>query len=98
MIIDSSRQAPIREAIAMVFDGKHPCSLCLSIREGRQQEQAENKNLPSVRPENAPEYLCDVQRLTAPLPLVAASKAAPFVPRLHTDFLEPPPSPPPRSA
>jgi len=57
MIIDSSRQAPIREAIAMVFDGKHPCSLCLSIREGRQQEQAENKNLPSVRPENAPEYL-----------------------------------------
>jgi hypothetical protein len=82
----------------MTFDGEHPCNLCLTIQSGRQQEQAEDKNLPCTN-ENRPfELLCEVRHAIVPFPPLAAAPAVPTVPHAHAGFIKPPPTPPPRAA
>jgi len=98
MIHDFSKQGSLRNAIVKTFDGRHPCGLCLTIQRGWQQEQAENKNLPCTNRDKTSELLCDLQCAVIPLPPVAAIRAVPTVPRWHTDFVESPPTPPPRAA
>jgi hypothetical protein len=39
MLWEYSRGASVTEAVEKTFGGKHPCKLCVSIDEGRQQEQ-----------------------------------------------------------
>ena len=39
MLLDYSRSAPLRTAVAMTFDGRHPCALCQVIKQGRESEQ-----------------------------------------------------------
>ncbi len=39
MVVSYSSAAPLKEAIAKTFDGKHPCSLCNEIAKGRQSEK-----------------------------------------------------------
>ena len=39
MLLDYSRSAPLRTAVAMTFDGRHPCALCRAIKQGRESEQ-----------------------------------------------------------
>lgn len=39
MVVRYSQEAPLREALAKTFDGKHPCPLCHAIQRGRQQEE-----------------------------------------------------------
>ncbi len=46
MVVDYSRQGSVAKAIQSVFDGAHPCSVCLKIREGLQQEQKHENKLP----------------------------------------------------
>jgi len=98
MIHEFSKQGSLRSAIVMTFDGKHPCNLCLTIQNGRQQEQAEDKNLPCTSQNKPFELLCEDRRAVVPLPPVAAAPAVPTVPRGHADFIESPPTPPPRAA
>jgi hypothetical protein len=98
MIVSYAQHDSLRTALAKTFDGRHPCALCLAIEKGRQQEQTENKNLPAQRADQAPEFVCDVQRTAAPLPPMTATQAVPFVPVCHPDFIQTPPSPPPRFA
>lgn len=98
MIVDFSHEGTLRQAISRTFDGQHPCVLCHFVEHGRQQEQAENKNLPSVKPDEAANLWCAPPRAILPLPPTAATEAVPFVPRWHLDFLQPPPTPPPRAA
>lgn len=98
MIHEFSKQGSLRSAIAMTFDGKHPCNLCLTIQNGRQQEQTENKEMPRTGRDKPFELLCDARRAGIPLPPMAATQAVPTVPRGHTDFIESPPAPPPRPA
>ncbi len=45
MVIEFSQSMPLARAISWTFDGRHPCSLCLAIKGGRQSEQRES---PSV--------------------------------------------------
>jgi hypothetical protein len=98
MIRDYSRHDSLISAIAKTFDGKHPCGLCLTIQQDRQQENAENKSLPCTTSDKTPELLCDMRRTAAPLPPDAATKAVPTVVGWHNDFIDSPPTPPPRAA
>jgi hypothetical protein len=38
-VISYSQDAPIKEALAKTFDGKHPCPLCKEIAKGKQSEK-----------------------------------------------------------
>jgi len=39
MVVSYSQDAPLRQALAKTFDGKHPCALCKQITKGRQSER-----------------------------------------------------------
>jgi hypothetical protein len=39
MVVSYSRDALLKEALAKVFDGKHPCRLCREIAKGKQSEK-----------------------------------------------------------
>jgi hypothetical protein len=98
MLGQYARQGSLLSALVKTFDGKHPCDLCLTIQHGRQQEQSENKKLPCASRDKTTEMLCEAWRAVAPLPPVARFLAVPFVPQWRPDFLETPPTPPPRAA
>jgi hypothetical protein len=39
MVIDFSKRAPLCQAIAQTFDGKHPCSLCHVVNKAKDSEK-----------------------------------------------------------
>ena len=39
MLVDYSQQDSLSVAVAKTFDGEHPCQLCHTVKEGRQEEQ-----------------------------------------------------------
>lgn len=43
MVVKYSQQYPLRQAIVMTFDGQHPCSICLFVSHGRQEEQRQSQ-------------------------------------------------------
>ncbi len=96
MIVDYSQQGSLAEAIESTFDGDHPCPLCLKIREGRQEEQKQDKKLPWVKPDKAPELFYEASLSLLPAAPTEAEDTVPLVPRLHADFIDSPLSPPPR--
>jgi len=98
MIGDYSKQGSLASAISKTFDGQHPCGLCRTIQQARQQEQTQNKNLPCANPDKTPELFCDLRRTVVPLPPQAGTKVLPTGPRAYSDFIEAPPTPPPRAA
>jgi len=46
MVIDYSKHAPLCRAIALTFDGAHPCSLCYVVSKGKTSEK--NQDLRSA--------------------------------------------------
>jgi len=96
MLAEFSRTDSLSEAVEKAFDGKHPCKMCLGIREGRQQEEREQQKVPLVKTEKSPELFCDFRRIVVPFAPIAAVDAVALVPQLHPDFIDSPPSPPPR--
>jgi hypothetical protein len=97
MLAEFSRTEPLGQAVAKTFDGEHPCNLCLSVREGRQQEQRDQREAPLLKSEKSRELFCDVRRVVVPAAPDSGQDAVTFVPRLLSDFVESPPTPPPRS-
>ena len=96
MLAEFSRTDSFTEAVGKTFDGKHPCKMCLGIREARQQEEREQRRLPLVKTEKAPELFCDSRRVVVPFAPTEAENAVAFVPQLHPGFIDSPPRPPPR--
>ena len=43
MIVSYSRDASFAEAVSKTFDGKHPCSLCKVIQQGRAEEKKQDQ-------------------------------------------------------
>jgi hypothetical protein len=43
MLISYSRDASLKEAVAMTFDGEHPCPLCKAIKQGRAEEKKQEQ-------------------------------------------------------
>lgn len=39
MLVEYAQSDSIRNAISKTFDGEHPCSLCHTVKDGRQQEE-----------------------------------------------------------
>lgn len=46
MLCDFSRTGSIETAIAKTFDGKHPCKMCVQIKQAKDSEQAAGQDLP----------------------------------------------------
>ena len=96
MIVIFSQQDSLGTAIAKTFSGKHPCSLCLKIRHGVYEEQERQDKLPWLKIEKLPEVVWQLRCVTAPRVPTTPRHDHPFVPILHADFIDSPPSPPPR--
>ena len=66
MIIDRSKRAPLRQAIAQTFDCAHPCSLCHAINSGKNSEK--KSDLPSATPKI--DMICTPQTTALTRPFV----------------------------
>ena len=96
MLISFSQQDSLGTAIVKTFSGQYPCSLCLKVRHGVQQEQERQDKLPWLKIEKLPEAVWQLRCVTAPSAPTAPRLDQPFVPALHADFIDSPPAPPPR--
>ncbi len=94
MFADFSRTESITSALEKTFDGRHPCAMCLKIREGRAQEK---KPPPLLKWEKLPEFVLQAKRVVIPGPPTKAEEVAPLISVLHADFISAPPKPPPRA-
>ena len=43
MLVTYSRNASLKEAFVKIFDGQHPCALCLVIQHGRAEEKKQEQ-------------------------------------------------------
>lgn len=43
MLVRYSRTMPLAKAVQYTFDGEHPCHLCKAVKQGRAQEQQQEK-------------------------------------------------------
>lgn len=98
MFADYAQQGSLAMALVETLDGRHPCKMCLQIQQGRQQEARKGAKFPWLKPEKMPELCCDARPVTLRPPPAIAGAA--LVARLDFfyDFIESPPTPPPRSA
>jgi hypothetical protein len=98
MITDFSQRDSIGTAIAKTFSGKHPCSLCLKIRDGLHQDKERQDKLPWLKTEKLPEAVWQLRCVTAPSAPTTSRSDQPFVPTLHAAFIDSTPTPPPRAS
>jgi hypothetical protein len=95
MIVRYSQDAPLRQAIARTFDGRHPCPLCRMVQKGRQDEE---KKRPLLAAESRFEY-CPPDRVEG---WATVGFGVFQLPELATPAWHrrstPPPHPPPRAA
>jgi hypothetical protein len=96
MIADFSRQDSFGTALSKTFSGKHPCALCLKIRNGWHEQEQREEKLPWVKTEKMPEALWALRCAAIPAAPTAALHEQPFVPGQYSDFIDSPPFPPPR--
>jgi hypothetical protein len=97
MIWHFSQREPLGTAIAKTFSGQYPCPLCLKIRQGWHQEQQREQKLPCLPTEKMPEPFWEWQSVGIPLAPTGIRDDHPFVPQFHCDFIDCPPTPPPRA-
>ena len=90
MVVSYSQSAPIAEALAKTFDGKHPCKLCKLVDAGKQTEQKQESQKTSAK----------VEFFFVSSPLMLHAPVLDLLPvfsfRLITTRGESPPTPPPR--
>ena len=99
MIHDYSQQESLGSAIAKTFDGKHPCELCLTIQTGPAAgAELRTRTCPAPAATSLSNSCATCGARSSLFHPMAATQAVPTVPRCHTDFIESPPTPPPRAA
>ncbi len=49
MVINYSQANPFPEAVSMTFDGEHPCRLCKVIKQGRTEEQRQERMVSTTK-------------------------------------------------
>ena len=91
MVVSYSQTAPLNEALAMTFDGKHPCNLCKFVRDGHRSEHKKETQKPVVQLD----VLLDASRIVICPPLVEPAFRASL--RIMDSRADSPPIPPPRS-
>jgi hypothetical protein len=95
MFINFAQQDSVAAALVKTFDGEHPCALCLTVRNGLQETQQEER-VPWTSPERLPEPLWEFRRAILPAPQLFVMHEQPIVPQFTSDFVDSPPTPPPR--
>ena len=94
MFVRFAQEDTVAAALDKTLGGKHPCALCLKVREGRRTEPSAALAAPSNR---APELGLQLEKVVlahAPAILPTLVYFNPF----HLDWRLPPQKPPPRSA
>ena len=91
MVIEYSKRAPLREAVAQTFDGAHPCSLCHAVAAGKKSEK--KSDLQSTM------FKIDLICVARPVKLMPpfVSFEYPVLVFHSTDSDDSPPVPPPRA-
>jgi hypothetical protein len=92
MAISYSQGGSIKEGLAKIFDGRHPCKLCKIIEEGKKSEKKQEAQLKIAKADLFPPS--EFNRLSTP-PLLPASFRAGSTLLTRT---EAPLTPPPRVA
>lgn len=49
MIVSFSQEVPIAKAVAMTFDGKHPCKMCQAAERGESSQKKQDTKQASVK-------------------------------------------------
>jgi len=83
-------------AVKKTLDGRHPCALCVQIRQGQREEAQKNSHFPRVKPEKTPELFCNESSMMVTRAPDADFERPAFRLDCHAGFFEPPPTPPPR--
>lgn len=89
MAFANSRALPLRAALAVTFDGKHPCQICKFVRDGKQAEEKKSATEPAPKIEFYHSVASDFE---------AVRIRYPMEPFLFAEFSldrKPPPTPPP---
>jgi len=90
MLLGNLQSLSITEAVTRTFDGKHPCSLCKAIAEGKKSEK-KSDTIPSLKKFDG----------LSQTPTIAIIPPATFpqvaeIPARHEALTYAPPTPPPR--
>lgn len=96
MIVEFSQRDSLGGAFYKTFNGRHPCSLCIKVSEGSQQEQRQAATLSILKTDKAPELFWEDRGISLPSSSLAMGPP-PFMPEFPRDFIDSPASPPPRS-
>jgi len=96
MVVNFSRHDSLATAVSKTLDGDHLCPMCRKIMAARQREEQQQKNTSLVKTEKMSEFILGGGQTLPSFTPTTICDMAPVAPRLHTDFLETPPSPPPR--
>ena len=96
MLVDYSRTTSLTEAVAMTFDGNHPCALCQKVQEVQKEQQSDQKpqTLNSTR-DIVFFYESPVMRL-APMVAMSPCQTPRHVSATLVTRSQKPPVPPPR--
>lgn len=98
MFLERVQTVSVAEALRTTLDGKHPCRLCLVVREGRAAERQQE-----ALPKGGGATVSRLEFTPATSPLTFEFVAVPNPPPLQSPFdyarrSDPPPLPPPRLA
>jgi hypothetical protein len=97
MLLDFSKNNSLPTALAKTFDGQHPCRWCIQVSHGWHQERQEKERQPGLKAVQKVEFFYEPRPTLLPARNIFSSAAVPFVPQLHLDLFNRPPTPPPRS-
>src|SRR6266700_353717 len=89
MAVSFSQSASLKEALERTFDGKHPCSLCKIVVEGKKSEKRQQAKKPPTKHD----LTFIASRLTIYQPSPDSPRFA--LQRAMSARSEPPPTPPP---
>ena len=96
MLVVYAQQDSLLTALTKTFDARHPCALCLQIRQAQQEERQKGSPLPQEKPETMPELFYDAHGITVPVAPIAAVELPALLLDGYSSVLESPPTPPPR--
>lgn len=94
MLVERSQRASVAEAVETTFDGLHPCSLCMAVREGQKQEEQQNPVAPSLK-QLLEIKLIAMESVELPLQRVDGMAQWPDFVRSFQGRADAPPTPPP---
>ena len=96
MTIQFTEDGSLGSALAKTFSGRHPCSLCLKVQQGQQEDQ-KKQQLPWSQNEKLPEVVWELRSFSAPAQPIETLWESPFASFSYSSRIDSPPSPPPRA-